>query len=633
MSGRQVSWVAILVGCLMLVTAVFSLLAGRHVAGQTAHREVAVVAAENVTVVQTVLQERMDAVARVALAAGEGVGRLPEPSPAPSEAARIIARDSGAPVLDDTDAGLVVAAVYEGSRVARNVQERRDRVRGYVSLELDLVPTLRGLVPDRGGVAVAGPERTVASVPDVLPSSPVSHTVTFRPDGGEEWSLTVTTPHPGTPLLSWLVALGLVLVGVVVATVIGLRHRADRRNRHELERLQASQEAVTSLALVAQQHLDLAEVLPALATELALGLDLRGITLSASVVGGDRSLFTWGAPVVEGSLVAGATEIEAGSSVWLRLVRSGRTAARLGVLVGRHLDEHDVRTLTVAGDIFAFALTNAEAFAQQQGLVERMRAVDELKSVFLSTASHELRTPVVAIAGYSSLLNENWDVLDADKARSLVDRVDRNAQRLSRMVEDLLDFSRIERGSSLAQDHATLDLGTVVTRVLQDQPDLGRDHALSIDAPEGTLVVGSQQAVERVVVNLVGNATKYTPEGTAIRVQVRARDDEALLVVEDDGPGIAEDERDRVFSRFYRGEGDEVTRTRGTGLGLAIVTEFALSMGGTARAEESPSGGARFVVVYPLLASDGSSRASGGSTAPVSVSGPTAHAAEHGRSR
>lgn len=632
MSGRRISWSALLVGSLMLLTAVFSLLAGRHVAEQTAEREVAVVAAENVTVVQTVLQDRVDAVTRVALAAGEGTGPLPEPSPAPSEAAWVIARDSGAPVLDDTDTGLVVAAVYEGARVATDVQDRRDRVRGYVVLELDLAPTLRRLVPDGGGVAVAGPEQVVASVPDVLPSSFASHTVTFRPDAGEEWSLTVASPRPATPWLSWLAALGVGLVGVAVATGLALRHRADRRNRHELERLQASQAAVTSLALVAQQHLDLAEVLPALATELALGLDLRGITLSASVVGGDRSLFTWGAPVQEGALLAGATEIEAGSSVWLRLARSGRTAARLGVLVGRHLDEHDVRTLSVAGDVFASALTNAEALAQQQGLVERMRAVDELKSVFLSTASHELRTPVVAIAGYSSLLNENWDALGPEKARGLIDRVDRNAQRLSRMVEDLLDFSRIERGSSLTQEQATLDLGSVVTQVLQDQPDLGRDHDVMLDAPEGTLVVGSQQAVERVLVNLVGNAAKYTPEGTAIRVQVRALDSEALLVVEDDGPGIAEDERDRVFSRFYRGEGDEVIRTRGTGLGLAIVTEFALSMGGAARVEEGHSGGARFVVSYPLLAAQDSS-ASGSPSTTTSVSGPTTHATEPGRPR
>ncbi|WP_323791378.1 HAMP domain-containing sensor histidine kinase [Nocardioides sp.] len=530
----------------------------------------------------------------------------------------------------------MVAAVYESGRVAPTVQARRDRVRGYLTLELDLVPTLREITPDGGGLAVAGPEQQVASVPDELPSSGPAHTVVFLPTGGEEWSLTVTAEPAGIPVLSWIVALAMGLVGVAAAMGVALRHRADRLNRHELERLQTSQAAVTSLALVAQQHLDLADVLPALATELAVGLDVRGITLSTAVVGGDRSLFTWGVPVPEGPLLVGMAQVDAGASVWLRLARSGRTAARLGVVVGSDLDEHDVRTLTVAGDVIAFALTNAEAFAQQQGLVDRMRAVDELKSVFLSTASHELRTPVVAIAGYSSLLNENWDVLKPDKARDLVDRVDRNAQRLSRMVEDLLDFSRIERGSSLAQEHEALDLGEVVTRVLADQPDLGRDHDLRVDAPDGTTVVGSLQAVERVVVNLVGNATKYTPQGTSIRVLVRSLDTEALLVVEDDGPGIAETDREQIFSRFYRGEGDEVTRTRGTGLGLAIVTEFALTMGGTARVEASDSGGARFVVTYPrVLARDTDGPLGGMSSAPFrsSTSGPTTHPSSSGGPR
>ena len=626
MTGQRISWSALVVGTLMLATAALSLVTGRHVAETTAQREVAVLAAANVTMVQSALRDQMDAVQRIALLSGDDSGPLPEPSPAPSEEIRVLARDSGLPVLDDVGTGLIVSAVYESGEVARTVQDRRDRVRGYVTLELDLVPTLRELVPDGGGLAVAGPQRQVASVPDPLPSSEVSHTVVFLPGGGEEWSLTVAAGPTGTPVVSWVVAFGVGLGGVVVAAGLALRHRNDRRNRAELERLQASQAAVTSLALVAQQHLDLAEVLPALATELSLGLDARGITLSTAVVGGERSLFTWGVPVQEGPPLAGLSTVESGASVWLRLARSGRTAARLGVVVGRDLDEHDVRTLAAAGDIIAFALTNAEAFAQQQGLVERMRAVDELKSVFLSTASHELRTPVVAIAGYSSLLAENWDVLGPDKARNLVDRVDRNAQRLSRMVEDLLDFSRIERGSSLTHEQVALDLGEVVTHVLHDQPDLARQHLVSVDAPGGTTVVGSVQAVERVVVNLVGNATKYTPEGTAIRVLVRSSADEALLIVEDDGPGIAAADRERVFSRFYRGEGDEVTRTRGTGLGLAIVTEFALSMGGAARVEEGASGGARFVVAYPLLAASDASP-----TSPVS--GPTTHASTPGGPR
>ncbi len=408
-------------------------------------------------------------------------------------------------------------------------------------------------------------------------------------------------PPEGEPLLAWLLALFLLVGGGAVATGIGLRQRVSLRHRAELDGLQQSHAAVTSLALVSQQTLDLGEALPAMTIELVTALGLDGLTVTTVDVTGERALFAWGKPPGAGPLAVGLDTVAAGQSVWVRLSRGGRTAARLGALTGRDIDRHEVRTLVAAGDVMAAALANADAFAEQQALVDRMREVDELKSVFLSTASHELRTPVVAIAGYSSLLHENWDVLGPEKARGLVDRVDRNAQQLSRMVEDLLDFSRLEQGSPTSEASLPLDLGLVVGEVLGDHADVGVLHRLSYHPANGVMVMGSRQALDRVVLNLVGNAAKYTPEGTAVRVLVGARDDRAELVVEDDGPGIPAKDRDKVFSRFFRGQGDEVTRTRGTGLGLAIVAEFAEAMRGEVRLEESASGGARFVVTFPLV--------------------------------
>ena len=286
----------------------------------------------------------------------------------------------------------------------------------------------------------------------------------------------------------------------------------------------------------------------------------------------------------------------------LRLSKGGRTVADLRVVAGRHLDRHDVRTLVAAGEVLTSVLSNAEAFAQQQDLVQRMRALDELKSVFLATASHELRTPVATIAGYASLLHDNWETLRPEHARPIVERVDTAAQRLTRMVEDLLDFSRLERGQDLGAEDSVVDLGEVVGEVLDDYPDLAPDHRLAYRPTLGLLVSGSRQATERVVTNLVGNAAKYSPAGSQIRILVQEADGCAELVVEDDGPGIPAAERAQVFSRFYRGRGDEVTRTRGTGLGLAIVTEFAASMGGQVRVSTGEHGGARFVVAFPVAA-------------------------------
>jgi len=107
-----------------------------------------------------------------------------------------------------------------------------------------------------------------------------------------------------------------------------------------------------------------------------------------------------------------------------------------------------------------------------------------------------------------------------------------------------------------------------------------------------------------VLTNLVGNAAKYADAGTTIRVITREAGGHAELVVEDEGPGIPADQRDQVFSPFYRGSGDAVVRTRGAGLGLAIVSEFAASMGGLVRVDEAEGGGASFVVSYPIAVSE-----------------------------
>ena len=109
--------------------------------------------------------------------------------------------------------------------------------------------------------------------------------------------------------------------------------------------------------------------------------------------------------------------------------------------------------------------------------------------------------------------------------------------------------------------------------------------------------------MERVLSNLVGNAAKYSPAGTVIRVFVSEHRDRAELAVEDEGPGVPKAEREQVFTRFFRGRGDSVVATRGAGLGLAIVTEFAATMGGQVSVTSARGGGARFVVSYPLAAS------------------------------
>ncbi len=136
---------------------------------------------------------------------------------------------------------------------------------------------------------------------------------------------------------------------------------------------------------------------------------------------------------------------------------------------------------------------------------------------------------------------------------------------------------------------------------IEDRSDLAPDHRVVHDVAQGLRVLGSAQAVERVVSNLVGNAEKYSPAGTTILVSVRESHGLVDLVVDDEGPGVPAAEREQIFSRFFRGGGDAVVSTRGVGLGLAIVREFAASMGGEVSVASSDSGGARFVVSYPQV--------------------------------
>jgi signal transduction histidine kinase len=522
------------------------------------------------------------------------------------EAVAVEARDSGKAVLADSGSGLVVTATYDTATVPASVQERRDHVSGLRIVPLDLSRELDRLRPARGGISLAGPDHRVISLPGARPAGRSAYDVALAPEPAPQWTLTIWEPRPTIPGGAWLAAFALVLLGMGSSALFIRRDDRSRRSRQEVERLQESSATTAALATVAQHSLDLADLLPALTTELVDALGLQGLSLSTPKAHGDRLSFVWGQTPAEVPVAARLPEgLATGETLCLNLARGGRTVARLRVVAGRDLDRHDVEALGAAAEVLTSALTNAEAFTQQGELLERMKAVDELKTVFLATASHELRTPVGAISGYAQLLAGAWDSMSPEDGRLYAERVDSNARRLGALVDDLLDFSRLERGAGVTTDGVVVDLGDTVSRVLDERPGLATDHRLETDVATGVCVVGSEQAVERVVSNLVGNAEKYSPSGTLIRVSVSEHQGRALLVIDDEGPGVPATERDQIFSRFFRGGGDAVVSTRGVGLGLAIVHEFAASMGGEVSVEASDSGGARFVVSYPLAAPTG----------------------------
>ena len=595
-----------------VLAALSAVLLGRELAHREAEGEVRAAAADAVAPVSDAIRTAIDdaAVGRVSSARQVRIGNAGSAGISTTTAIR--ARDTGLPVLDDSGQGAVVVAIYDTGVVPASVDERRTHVSTLRVVPLMIAPTMSGLAPQDGGISLSGPDRTVLSLPGAAPPDVPAYTAEIAPGRATlpgsatstplapDWSLTVWTAPAATPLGAWAAAFVILLVGLGVAAWLVRRADRARRSRQELQRMQRASARVASLATVAQHSLDLADVLPTVTTELSTALGLRGLSLAAPTAAGDRSFFAWGElpdePPAPGPL---PNEVAAGDAVSLLLTRGGRTVARLVVMAGRDLDRHDLESLNAAAEVLTSSLANADAFAQQRDLLRRMRSLDELKTVFLATASHELRTPVTAITGYARVLADSWERLTPEQARTYADRVDTNAQRLGALVEDLLDFSRLERGISAVADDV-LDLGETVNQILAEQPDLVTDHQLLTKTAPGLLVKGSQQAVERVVSNLVGNAAKYSPAGTTIRVSVRKKAGRAQLSVADEGPGVPAPEREQIFSRFYRGGGDEVVTTRGAGLGLAIVNDFASSMGGEVSVAAADSGGALFVVSYPL---------------------------------
>ncbi|WP_243057311.1 ATP-binding protein [Nocardioides sp. SR21] len=243
----------------------------------------------------------------------------------------------------------------------------------------------------------------------------------------------------------------------------------------------------------------------------------------------------------------------------------------------------------------------ADALATEQAASEQLRELERVKSDFVSTVSHELRTPITSIIGYLEVLEDGM-VGDLDEAqRGIVSRIDRNSHRLLRLVEDLLKLSQIE-SSTLQINRVPTDLRDVVTashdaigwmlenRSLQVDVDLP-DQAVELDVDPDEL--------ERMLVNLLTNAVKFTPDGGRIGLALGVDDLGATLSVSDTGEGIPESEQNRLFSRFYRSSTATEQAVQGTGLGLTIVQAIVTLHGGAIDVDSGADRGTTFTVRLP----------------------------------
>jgi PAS domain S-box-containing protein len=240
--------------------------------------------------------------------------------------------------------------------------------------------------------------------------------------------------------------------------------------------------------------------------------------------------------------------------------------------------------------------TLKQAYEQEREVGQRLRSVDEMKNAFLTAVSHELRTPLASVLGYAiTLSQEDVDFPEEDR-RDMMKRLLRNAKRLEMLLGDLLDVDRMSRGILEPKRHPT-DLAELAQRVLE-QADL-QDREVSVDIDPVTLEVDAPM-VERIVENLLMNAGKHTPAGSAIRLSIQRVEDGAVIAVDDQGPGVPDAIKETVFLPFERGP-DAPQHAPGTGIGLSLVARFSELHGGRAWVDDAPGGGASFRVFLPAV--------------------------------
>ncbi|HEY6000117.1 MAG TPA: DUF4118 domain-containing protein [bacterium] len=397
-------------------------------------------------------------------------------------------------------------------------------------------------------------------------------------------------------------------LGLVVSGLSGRLRRQEREARAREERTAAlhalSRELVgaadaAQAAEAAARHA--ARVFGGDATVLLLDAQGRlappGEDEPPALAPADLEVARW---VVDHGRVAGAgTEIFHGAAVAGVPLTAG--LATLGALVLRRpapgaIDESQRGFLEVFARQISFALERLRLAEEARAAALRART-EQMRSSLASAVSHDLRTPLATITGAATALRDEGERLDAGQRAELVETVCAEAERMERLIGNILDMVRIESGAMhLRRDWVPLEevLGSALVRL--DARLAGR--RVTTDLPEGLPLVPVDPVLfEQVFVNLLDNALKYTPAGSPLAVGARFTSGAVEIEVADRGPGIPAGQEERVFEKFQRGAQE---RGGGTGLGLPICRGIVEAHGGTLVAANREGGGAVFRIVLPL---------------------------------
>jgi two-component system OmpR family sensor kinase len=350
--------------------------------------------------------------------------------------------------------------------------------------------------------------------------------------------------------------------------------------------------------------------------------------------------------VIELVVTVGAVLIALAAGFWLvriglRPLRDMETAAESiaeGNLTERVPGQNDTTEVGRLARTLNIMLSRIEeAFRARVASEERLRESDARLRRFVGDASHELRTPIAAISAYAELFGRGASENKGDLERLMVG-IRSETGRMEHLVADLLLLARLDEGRPM--DLHAVDLTALCGEAVRTSTAVGPAWPVTFTSPRPIEVVGDAMSLRQVVDNLLANVRSHTPEGTTTRVSVEPDGTGAVIVVADDGPGMAPDEVAHVFERFYRSDPSRSRLHGGAGLGLSIVSAIVAAHGGTVTATSGPGHGTTFTVRLPAAppAASAAPLASGGGAtaaltrsevpaAPDRPSGPEALAA------
>ena len=259
--------------------------------------------------------------------------------------------------------------------------------------------------------------------------------------------------------------------------------------------------------------------------------------------------------------------------------------------LSRRVEPADERT-----EVGRLGLSLNAMLAQIESAFEQQRASESRLRRFVADASHELRTPITSIRGYAELFRRGADTRPDDLERSMT-RIEAEAARMGVLVDDLLLLARLDQGRALLRE--PVDLGSVLADAVESARAVDPERPIDVETAGPADVTGDEGRLRQVLDNLLDNARVHTPPGTPVHIRLRDEGDQIVLSVEDDGPGLGQEDVEKAFDRFYRGDPVRSRETGGAGLGLAIVAAIVEAHGGSIELTSPEGSGAHFEIRLP----------------------------------